>query len=321
MRTLTILFFAFIFASPLAFAERQLLDRVVAVVNDEAITQSELDMMLRPIYEEYKQEYDGPVLLEKLHDVRQKLLNQLVEDRLVYQEAQARKIEVTQAEIDEMMDDFKKKFKTEDALEEALQSQGFTHHDLEEKMRRQALIRRLHDMEIRSHVVVSPIEVENYYKDHPEEFATKDSVRFRAITIKKNDEAREKGLTDEAAKQKIADLRERIVKGEDFAQIAREFSEDLKAKEGGYNDWVQRETMISAIDEVIFKLKPDELSEIVETEMGYHLFRVEEKKNGSRHNFEEVRDQIFDKLYRQEMEKRFQDWMNQLKQGAYISIR
>ncbi len=308
---------------PAAFAapERQLLDQVVAVVNDEPVTQSELDMTMRPIYEQYKQEYSGEAFSQAMNEARRNLLNQLIEDKLVYQEAKVQKIEPDEAEVENQLKGFRSKFKTDAELEDALAKEGFSLREMRERLERQSVIRHLQDMEVRAKVVVSPLEVEEYYDSNPEEFASEGSLKARSITIKKSDEAKEKGLTDEEARQKIAGLRKKILSGEDFGSLAKQFSQDSSAREDGLTGWIQRGEMIPEIDSVIFSLKPGEVSEIVETPVGYHFFRVEEKKEKYKKSLEEARAAIYDKLYRQKQAKRFQEWMDSLKRTAYISIR
>ncbi len=303
-------------------ADSELLDRVVAVVNDEPITQSELDVYLRPLYQQYKEEYKGDEqLLMALNEARRKLLNQIIEDRLVYQEAKNQKIEIDEVEIDQDMLEFKKKFKSEPEMEESMKREGMTFTTVRDRLKRQALVRRLHDIEIRSKIVISPLEIENYYNERPEEFTQEDRLHVRSITLKKSDEAKEKGLTDEAARNKMSDFRKKIKTSEDFSKIAKEFSEDTHAKGGGLGDWIHRGDMIPVIDEVIFKMNPGETSDIIETPMGYHLFRVEEKQKGHKRTLDEARDDIFEKLFRQKGAERFREWMEELKRRAYISIR
>lgn len=302
-------------------AQTQLLDQVIAVVNEEAITQSELDSILRPIYEDYKQRYSGEKLFHELNDARTKLLNQLIEDRLVYQEAKEKKVEVDALKIDEQIETFQKKFPTPQAMEKALNDQGVTLHGLRERLEKQEMVKALHDQEVRAKVIVSPSEIEKYFEEHPERFTAKDRLRVRSITIKKSDEAREKGLKDEAASEKIHALEKNIQAGGDFAALAKENSQDVNAKEGGLGDWVERGAMIEAIDQVIFKLKPGETSQVLETAMGYHLFRCEEIQAGSKRGLEEVRDEIYSLIYRDKSEARFNEWLTELKAKAYISVR
>lgn len=307
--------------SPRAAAQSQLVDQVVAVVNDEVITQSELDMILRPLYMQYKGQYPEDKLMQMMTDARQKLLNQLIEDKLVYQEAQKQKMDVDESMLDNEIEDLKKRFPTDQALEDALQQDGLNFKEMRDRMRRQSMIRQLQDREVRSRIVVSPLEVERYYQDHPEEFAGNESVRVRSMTTRKNEEAMQKGLKDEAAKSKIEQVKKNIAGGEKFEEMAKRFSEDTQAKNGGLGDWTEPGMMIPVIDSVIFKLNPGEMSEIVESPMGYHLFRMEERREKYKKNFPEVREQIYDKLFRQKSQARFQEWMKELRRDAYISVQ
>ena len=156
--------------SQTAFAEKQLLDQVVAVVNEEAITQSELDGYLRPYFEQLKQQFQGENLMMEVNEARKKLLNQMVEDLLVYQEAKRLKIEVDEVAIDEQMIGLRGKFTDEKQMEEALHAEGLSMKMMKERLLRQQMIRQLHDQEVRSKIVVSPTELENYYKEHAAEF-------------------------------------------------------------------------------------------------------------------------------------------------------
>lgn len=302
-------------------AEGKLVDRVAAVVNDEVITQSELDMVLGPLYQQYKQEYQGEELDRFMMGARQKLLSQMIEDRLVFQEAKRRNLEPDDVDIENDLAEFKKKFKTEAELDNTLKNEGLTLASLRERLERQTMIRQLQDMEVRSKVVVSPLEVEEYYHDHPEEFSSRERIKVRSMTIKKNSEARKKGMMDEGARRKIESLQKDLLSGSDFGALAKEHSEDTSAKNEGLAGWIERGVMIPAIEGVIFKMKLAQLSEVIETDMGYHLFRVEEREAGKRQPFEKAREEIFGKLFRKKAEQRFREWLLELKRNAYISIR
>ena len=321
MRTVPYFLFLLFAAFPARAEQSQLVDRVVAVVNDEAITQSEMDRYLRPLYEQLKQEYQGDALMRQLNEIRLKLLNQMIEDRLVYQESKARGIIVDEAEIDRMVRDARGQFGAEEEFEEALSGQGTSLAELRESYRRQIAIRKLHDLEIRSQVVVSPQEIEDFYKARPSELAEEEAIRVRSITVRKGEEALAKGVKDEAAKSKAASLRGRVLAGESFEKIAREFSEDAHAKEGGLVGWVARGTMLAELNQVLFKLHTGGISEVLETPAAYHLFKVEEKKTSRIPKLEEARDKIREILFQEEAKARFKEWMEELKNRAYISIR
>lgn len=306
----------------LAAGEAQLVDRIVAVVNSEVITESELDAYLRSIYEQYKNEYSGDKLMQIMTEARAKLLNQMIEDKLVLQEAKAQELEVKESEIDELTLDFKGRFKSETEMEEVMKTEGMTMKEVRERFEKQILIRKLQDRQVRAMVVVSPTEVDKYYEEHAAEFTEEERIKVRSITIKKSDEAKQKGIMDEEAKNRILDLRKKIVEqNEDFGKLAKNFSDDTKAKADGLSDWVKRGEMIPVIDDVLFKIPEGKVTEVIETPMGYHIFRIEEKRQGKKKTLEEAREEIQGKIFKTKAEARFQEWMTQLKKKAYISIR
>ena len=170
-------------------------------------------------------------------------------------------------------------------------------------------------------MAVAPAEVEQYYKDHPGEFLQKERLKVWAITIRKSEEAIQKGIMDEAAKRKMGGLIAELKRSADFEKMAREHSEDGLAAKGGFVGFVERGEMAENIDQAIFALKEGQFSDILETETAYHLFKVGEKQLASQRSFEEAKDQIYDYLFRLKAHQRFVDWMDDLKKRAYISIR
>lgn len=322
MRRFTLLIGGFLlFGLTPAWAQRQLVDRVVAVINDEAVTQSELELYLRPFYENLRGQYEGEELNHQLNEIRLKLLNQMIEDRLVFQEAKVRGLTVNEGETDAMVEEAKRRFPSEKEFEASLSSQRYSLAELRESFSRQILIRKLHDLEVRSHVVVSPREIEDFYKNRKPELAEEEKIKIRSITLRKSKEAEEKGLSDEAAKQKLESIEKRVRAGESFEALAREFSEDARAKEEGLVGWVRRGETLPAIEENLFKLQAGAVSPLLETPQGYHLFKIEEKAVSQVPSLEEVREKIREMIFREKAEKRFKEWMNQLKARAFISVR
>lgn len=310
------------FISQARAERRELVDKVVAVVDEEAITQSELDELLNPIYEQYRKQYQGEDLFRKLDEARRILLNQLIEDRLVYQESKRAGVKVAEEEVDASVNDFKDRFQNDAEFNKLLKEEGMTMTKLRERYERQIAIRKLHQYEVRGKVMVSPKEVEQYYKDHINEFATNERIQVRTITIRKSPEAVEKGLTDETAKAKAeAVLKELIDTKADFAELAKRYSQDSYALEGGELGFIERGDMVEAIDQALFSLKKGELSQVLESKLGYHIFRVDDIQAGKVQALDEMRGNIQGIIYREKMRKRFVEWMEQLKKEAYISIR
>ncbi len=322
MTKIILFFLAMTLSMPLArAAEQELLDRVVAVVNDEVITQAELDTFLRPVYEQYSKEYSGAELVKAINEVRQKILSQMIEDKLVYQEAVQMGIEVKDEDVEKEFQAFKAKMENPEKLDEMLEREGLTMKALRERLKKQAMVRQLQDREIRSKVIVSPTEVEDFFKNNPDQFKTKERVRVKSLTIKKSEEARAKGLTDEKAKQRIELLAQRIRLYRNFDQVVKDFSEDSHAKQNGLGEWIERGAMIESVDEVIFRASPGEVTGVVETPIGYHIFRIEAREPEKVRYFEEVKDQVAGYLFQEKSNARFRDWMEEVKKAAYISIK
>ncbi len=314
------LFLAFFSASGTA-EDGHLLDRVVAVVNNDVITESELDSYLRPVYQQMTAEYQGQKLMEMVQEARTQLLNQLIEDRLVFQEAGKQDIKVEAAEIDAQIDQIRSQAPKGTDFEEILREQGLSLSELKDRAKRQIMIRRLHDIEVRSKIVISPSETEEYYKAHPEQFAVDEAVKIRSMTIRKSEEAEQKGLLDELAMSQIKELRQEVLAGEDFAELAKKHSQDTRAKEGGLSHWVKHGEMIPEIDKVIFETPTGSVTEVIETPLGYHFFKIEERKESEKKSFEEVREAIQGMLFKKKFQERFNEWLGELKRNAYISIR
>lgn len=304
-----------------ACAEEELLDRVVAVVNDEVITQAELDVFLRPLYDEYSQQYSGEELIRLIQEARSKLLNQLIEDRLAYQEAAKLGLEVKEEDVDMEVEAFKTRIEEPVDMDTMLEKEGMSMKAFREKLKKQIMIRKLQEQEVRSKVVVSPLEIEKFYNENPDKFKSKERVRVKSLTIKKNPEARQKGLADEKARKAMDRLEGKIKTGGDFDKLVLDFSQDSHARDKKPQEWIERGAMIESVDEAVFNTPAGKLTGIVETPIGYHIFRIEEKEAAKTHAFAEVRDQIAGYLFQVKSDERFKEWMQGLKRGAYISIR
>ena len=304
-------------------ANEKLVDRVVAVVNKDVITESELDPLFQPILVQYQQTYQGAELMDKLGEVRHKLILQLIEDRLVLQEATKLGVDVSEGEINDRIEELKQSYKTEGTanFEDAIKAQGVTIKALKDRIRDQTAIQKLHFVEVRRKVVVSPLEVENYYKEHENEFAQKEKRTVWVITIPKNDLAISKGMMDEKAKKKMEAILKDLKKGRNFEEVAKKESGDPHAKNGGLIGEVTKGDMAENIDQVLFQTPDGQMTDILETERAYHIFKVGTLAASKKLSFEEAREKIENFLYKQKANARFEEWMDELKKKAFISIR
>jgi parvulin-like peptidyl-prolyl isomerase len=294
----------------------EVVDRIVAVVNNEVITKSEINEVLMPLYAQYKSTYDETELTRRLEEARTNILNQMIEDRLILQEAKSEGIEVTAREVEERLNEVKSQFADEEEFKRVLQTQDLTVADLKEKYSQQLMIKKLINREVRYKIEITPTEVFRYYQMNQEQFRTPEMVKLQTILIRKTKEPE-----SPTPKERIEQLYKSLKEGKEFSKLAKEYSEDPSAERGGDMGYISKGEMMSQIDEVIFSLNEGKLSDIIETRVGYHIFRVTNKREPDIRPFEDVRVEIENLLFQRKAEARFDEWMDSLKENAYISIK
>jgi len=301
-----------------ACLKAEIVDGIVAVVNNEVVTQVELNAILLPIYTQYKSTYSDEELLKKIDEAKKNILYQLIEDKLILQEAHKIGMPATDEEVAERLEQIKSQFSSSQEFKSALASQGLTVVDLKEKYREQIMIKKMVNREVRSRVSVTPIEIALFYEKNKDDFNLPAQVKVMTIMIRKS-EADPESNTDSLKKIKMIELK--IAEGEDFAKLAREYSQDPSAVDGGDMGYINKGQMMKKIDEVIFSLQPGEISETIETPVGYHVFKIVEVKEAGAESFDEARMQIENYLFQEKAKERFDEWMTNLKENAYISVK
>ncbi len=295
----------------------EVVDRIVIVVNNEIITQREVDVILAPIYAQYKTSYKGEELIRKLEEAREQILKQLIEDRLILSEAKKQNIVVEEREIDVRINDIKNKVGTEADLEKMLNEQNLTIKELRERYKEKIMIRKLIDQKVGAKIIITPLEVKDYYAAHKEEFMRPEEVKLRSIVIKPD---QEKG-GEEAALKKAREILKRIKEGGDFEGLAKEYSEGPGASEGGLMGYVRRGEFMPQLEEIVFNLQEGQASGIIQSSLGYHIFKVEEKIPPRSRELAEVRQDVEEILYREKANKRLRGWIDSLAKSAYIEFK
>ena len=314
MRKLLV-FAAFILMSSQAFSA-EVVERILAVVNDEIVTEQDLEIAMAPILAQYKTVYAGAEYEEKVKGARQEFLKKVIEDKLVLSQARRRQVIVKDNDVDEMMADVRNKFPSREVFLKAIEEQGLTEKKLWNRFRDQLLMQRLVAYEVRSRVAVSPGEVNEYYKAHAEEFSQGDRARLQQILIRAGG-----ARSEEEAKTFADQLVEKIKGGESFEELAKSYSEGAEAKEGGEMGWIEKGQLMGEIDAQVFTLESGQVTPPIKSSLGYHLFKVVERQKVSVKPLAEVRDLIQDKIFREKMRERLESWIESLKKNAYISVR
>ncbi|MFA5147106.1 MAG: peptidylprolyl isomerase [Candidatus Omnitrophota bacterium] len=314
LTTAFICFAAAVQAMP-AFAE--VLDKIEVVVNSELITRREIDRILEPIYEQYRTVYYGDDLIQKLDEARQKVLNQLIEDRLILSEAKRLNVTVDEKEVDERLDEAKKQFDSNEAFERALLEQGIAAKDLRKRYREQLMMRRLIDQKVGSKVNVTPGEISDYYKAHINEYEQGEDLKVRNILIRPEEGPDGAGKALSLANE----ILKRIKDGGDFDALAKGYSQGPYAEEGGLMGYVKKGDLLPEIESVVFSMKEGEVSGVIETSLGYHIFKVEEKRKGRIRELSEVKREIEQAIFREKIKGKIEGWVEDLKKNAYIDFK
>jgi peptidyl-prolyl cis-trans isomerase SurA len=291
-------------------------NKILVVVNDEVLTQADLDIALNQISEELKSEYSGAELAAKIEESRKEYLKQMIEDKLILQEAKKLGVVVDDSEVEEQFKEIKSKFPSDDVFYQEVQKAGISTEVLKKRYRENIMMGKLVSHEVREKVVVTPSEIDDYYKKHSGELKAPEAVRIRSIMLRFDGEQSESSV-----KQKADDILKLVKEGRDFGELAKLYSQGLKSEEGGDFGFVERGQMREDFDKVIFDLKEGDVSEPVRADTGYFIFKAEEKRDERVRTLKEAHDDIENIIYREKAQQRYTDWIAKLKRDAFIQIK
>ena len=298
-------------------AHAEVVDKIVVVVNNEIITQREIDILLAPVYGQYRNEYKGEELIRRLEEARERILKQLIEDRLILSEAKKQNIVVEQKEVDAKIDELKKKMGSDQDLESMLNEQNLTMKELDERYKEKMMIRKLIDKKVGARIMITPLEVKNFYNTHKDEFLQLEEVKLRTILIKpKNEQG-----SGAKALEIMRDILKRLKEGGGFEALAQEYSDGPGASDGGLMGYVKKGDLLPQLEDIVFNLKEGQTSGIVQSQLGYHIFKVEEKRARRSKDLPEVRQEIEEFMYRERANEKLKGWIDSLAKSAYIEFK
>ncbi|MDW7712530.1 MAG: peptidylprolyl isomerase [Deferrisomatales bacterium] len=293
----------------------------VVVVNGQTVTRGEYDRALRAYLRNLAQFSGGRIgaEAEPTAQMKAEVLEQLVDRELLYQEGRKSPPENAAEEAASELAEIRARFPDDEAFRQALAADNLTEEVLADLIGRQVTVRHYLETVVAPTVQVSADEVERFYEENQDKFATPEQVRCSHILIRVDAKAGAEGK--EAARRRAEDLRLRCVQGEDFAALAAEFSEDPGSREsGGDLGFFTREQMVASFAEAAFALEPGQISPVVETPFGYHVIKLAERREGSIRKLEDVREQLTAYLEARALDQAVIDHVSQLKAKASIEV-
>jgi peptidyl-prolyl cis-trans isomerase SurA len=296
-----------------------MIDRIVARVNEDVITLSELQEEGLPLFERLRANYTGKELEDQVQRAEREFLDQLVLRRLQLQYAGQIGINASENEINAALKDvLNRNNMTQEALTALLIREGLTLQDYKDRLREQIILARLMNQTVRSRVSVDASEVEAYYKAHQDDFSQPAQARVRHIFFRIDPEAAPPQV--DAVRERASQVLQEARNGGDFGDLARRYSEDATAANGGDLGVIKRGQALPEFEEVIFALREGDVSEVVRTPNGLHIVKIDAFTKGSEQSFPEIKAEIERRLLQEKIEQRFQDWTNELRDRAFIEI-
>jgi peptidyl-prolyl cis-trans isomerase C/foldase protein PrsA len=277
--------------------------KAIATVNGEVVAKADFEAELSR--ELQGMEGEAPHSPEQIEPYKQALLETLVERAVLLQAAKAAQVTVTPEEVDRRVLALASEYPAESF--EAVLAQGqTTRTELERKTREQLIIEKLFETQVYARVAVTEDAIRRYFDEHVDEFSEPEQVRASQIVVKGLDDAKK--------------LQQQLWSNKKFPDLARRYSLGPEAKVGGDLGFFPRGVMPPQFDEVVFKLPVGQVSEVVSTEYGFHLFKVMEKKPARKRELNEVRGEIEKKMLAEQREKSQKEYVKTLRGQAVVVV-
>jgi peptidyl-prolyl cis-trans isomerase SurA len=302
-------------------AAGKVLDSVVGVVDGEVITLSDVDEAMPRYGKANILDAGNPLDKEiKLRQARKEVLDMLIEERLLQRVAQRFDIKVEDAEVDNAIKQMQQGANVnEETMAKELAAQGFTlegyRHFLMAQIRRARII----EAAIRPTVSMSEEKIREYYQNHKNNYLFPE-VRVSQILIRVPPEATPKDR--EQAKEKVETVLQGLRKGTPFEELASRYSDDTaSASSGGDLGFFKKGEMVPMLEAVVFSMKAGEVSEVIQSSQGFHILKVTDIRAGSIAPFEEIKAQVTDDYYREEVIRLYAKWLDDLKNHSNVEVK
>jgi peptidyl-prolyl cis-trans isomerase SurA len=293
------------------------LDRVVAVVNDEALTLSEIQEEGQPVIRKIFQDFVGSERERRVEEAEKRLVDDLIDRRLVLQVAKKEGMLPSSAEVAGAIEELKK---NNNATDEAqfralLRAEGMTMEQVRRTVEERLAISRLLARQIRSSIIIREEELTQYYQDHPDKFQRIPEAEIRHIFI-----AVPPGTDEAAAKARADEVLAKIRGGADFATMAEQYSDSPTKDKGGELGTIHKGDLAPEIEAAAFGLPVGGVSDLIRTSPGWNIIKVERVRTETVAPLASVRDDIRDQLFQEKFEVKRKEWLGALRAKAFIQV-
>jgi peptidyl-prolyl cis-trans isomerase SurA len=299
-----------------AAEEAQVVDGIAAVVNGDVITYSQVRALSAPREKLLRQQLTGKDLDNKLIELRQAALKDLIDRRLVIQAFKKESYQIPDHIVDERVHQIIRESFGGDrnTFIKTLEAQNYTLGEFKEKETERIMVQAMRSHNVKMNSIISPPKVEEYYKKHRAEFTSKEQIKLRMIMI-----SGQKDTANAPAQKALAEeVLGKLASGAEFDRTAQVYSEDSTRDNGGDWGWIEHNTLAAPLEKFAFNMPVGRISNIIDYAGNYYILKVEDKHGGSTKSLAEMRSDIEKRLIQEEAQGIQERWIASLRAKAYI---
>jgi peptidyl-prolyl cis-trans isomerase SurA len=306
-----------------AQAKAAVVEEIIARVNNDIITMSDYQKADQQLREEVAHDCQGcPAdrVQGQYKDQQKDLLRGLIDQSLLVQRAKDMGISV-ETDLIKRMDEVRKQngLNSLEELEKAVEGSGIAWEDYKTQIRNGLLTQEVMRKEVGSRINIGNEEVKKYYDEHPQEFTRPEQVELSEIFLSTEGKSPEE---IEAVQKKAEDLHNRVVKGDEFSEIAKRYSEGSTAKDqSGDLGTYQRGQLSPQLEAVVFKMEKGQITDVTQTKTGFEILKVDNHYQSGLQPLDKVETEIMNRLYMQKMQPTMREYLAQLRQESYVMVK
>lgn len=310
-------------AAAQAQTKAAVVEEIIARVNNDIITMSDYQKADQQLREEVAHDCQGcpPDKVQAQYKDQQKdLLRGLIDQSLLVQRAKDMGISV-ETDLIKRMDEVRKQnsLNSMEELEKAVEGSGISWEDYKTQIRNGLLTQEVMRKEVGSRINIGNEEVKKYYDEHPQEFTRPEQVELAEIFLSTEGKSPEEIA---AVQKKAEDLRNRVVKGDEFSEIAKRYSEGSTAKDqSGDLGTYQRGQLSPQLEEVVFKMEKGQITDVIQTKTGFEVLKVVNHYQSGLQPLDKVDNEIMNRLYMQKMQPTMREYLAQLREESYVMVK
>jgi peptidyl-prolyl cis-trans isomerase SurA len=298
----------------------EIVDRVVAVVNNDVVSLYELNQSARPFIEQIQSsQYPDDVERQLEFEVRQKVLQQLIDEKLTDQELARLQITATEQEVDQTIERMKEaNFLTDEQLRAGLAQQGMTYDEYRNRMKKQLLRAKLVNREVRSKIVITEEDIEAYYESHAVTYAGERKYLLHNLYTRLPSAATNQ--EKQIALGLMETIHQELENGKPFDTITAAYAGATAMVESSKLGYFKLEELSRQLQEIVGSMQAGSFTPVLAAEFGYQIVYVESIEEVGGRTLEEVKPEIRQKLYDEVVDQKYDTWLQVLRERSHIRI-